>query len=352
MEHKLGIIGYGYMGSWHHRNISERIEGLDVAAVYDIDPARLAVAKEAGLKTYDTLDAFLADDSFDIVLCATPNNVHKELVVAALDAGKHTISEKPAAMSAEELAEMIAASERNGKLFTAHQNRRWDRDYRMVMETLKAGKIGKPYTIESRVHGQRGAVFGWRADKAAGGGMMLDWGVHLIDQMMYMIDEPVVAVDCHMHSVKSEEVDDYFKLMMRFASGLSAQIEVGTYCLHQLPRWYANGDAGSIRIDDWACNGEIVTANPYSPEWKPEIVQTAAGPTRTMAPRPKETLSVEALPNVDAIADWTCYYRNVMAAIEGREELIVKPAQVMRVIKVMEACFESDKIGRGLKTNI
>ena len=49
MEHKLGIIGYGYMGSWHHKNIKERLDGISVAAAYDIDPARRALAEENGL---------------------------------------------------------------------------------------------------------------------------------------------------------------------------------------------------------------------------------------------------------------------------------------------------------------
>lgn len=71
---------------------------------------------------------------------------------------------------------MIAASERNHVLFSVHQNRRWDRDFRIVMEILKRGEIGKPYTIESRVHGQNGVIHGWRAYKVAGGGMLLDWG--------------------------------------------------------------------------------------------------------------------------------------------------------------------------------
>ena len=110
------------------------------------------------------------------------------MAIAALEAGKNVICEKPVALSSEDLAEMIAASEKAGKLFTVHQNRRWDRDFRMIMNTLKAGKIGSPYTIESRVHGQNGVMHGWRAYKVAGGGMLLDWGVHMIDQLLFMLD--------------------------------------------------------------------------------------------------------------------------------------------------------------------
>lgn len=102
MGHKLGIIGYGGMANWHHKN-AVKVDGLEVVAAYDIDPERVKVAEGNGLKGYYTLEEFLKDDSFDMVLVATPNNFHKELAVAAMDAGKNTISEKPVAMSVAEL---------------------------------------------------------------------------------------------------------------------------------------------------------------------------------------------------------------------------------------------------------
>ncbi len=193
MVHKLGIIGYGGMATWHHKN-SERVGNLEVVAAYDIDPIRVNAAREAGLTGYDTLEEFLADKSFDMVLVATPNNFHKEMSVKAMDSGRHVICEKPVAMSCEELSDMIEASKRNNVIFTVHQNRRWDKDYKIVCKAIEDGMLGKPYSIESRVHGQNGVMHGWRAYKVAGGGMLLDWGVHLIDQIMYFIKEPVTEV--------------------------------------------------------------------------------------------------------------------------------------------------------------
>jgi len=349
MSHKVGVIGYGYMGYWHHQN-SSRINGLEFTSAYDINPERLKVAEEKGLKAYTNLDDFLNKGDFDIVLVATPNNFHMEGTIAALNAGKHVVCEKPAALSSQELQKMIDTANNNNLIFTVHQNRRWDKDYKIIRKVIEDGLIGKPYTIESRVHGSRGAVFGWRADKEAGGGMLLDWGVHLIDQIMYMVPEKVVNVFARLHKVKTPDVDDYFKMVMTFESGLNAQIEVGTYCLKPLPRWYVNGDLGSAYINGWDCTGEVLHAKVLD-EWSHEVVQTAAGPTRTMAPRTKEQVEVIPLPEITT--DWADYYNNLLAVLDGKEnELLIKHHEVMRVMKVMEACFESSETGKVIEVNI
>ncbi|MFA7672830.1 MAG: Gfo/Idh/MocA family oxidoreductase [Clostridia bacterium] len=349
MEHKLGIIGYGGMGSWHHRN-SVKVPGLKVTGVFDIDEKRLQAAKEGGLTIYTDVKDFLEKGDFDIVLVSTPNNFHKYYAVMAMDAKKNVVCEKPVALNISELDEMIAASKRNNVLFTVHQNRRWDKDYRIVKKILEDGTIGKPYTIESRVHGQNGVMHGWRAYKVAGGGMLYDWGIHMIDQMLYMVKEPVTEVYCQLFSVKTPEVDDYFKLILRFESGLSAQIEVGTYCLEKMPRWYVNADQGSVIVKDWSCEGKMTKASQIVMEWEPEIVQTVGGPTRTMAPRPKESL--EELPLPEITSEWAEYYMNVLAYLEGREEINVKQSEIRRVMQVVEAGFSSDRLHQSIKCRI
>ncbi len=349
MQHRLGIIGYGGMANWHRVNC-QKIDGLSAKAVYDIDPVQKEKAKADGLIVYDSVDTLLADKDIDIILVATPNNFHKEYTIKALKAGKHVVCEKPVAMSTAELTEMIQVSQETGKLFTVHQNRRWDKDYNIVRKAIEAGLVGKPYTIESRVHGQNGVMHGWRAYKVAGGGMLLDWGVHLIDQILDMVKEPLKEVYCHMHRVKTPECDDYFKLLMRFESGLSVQLEVGTYCLQPMPRWYVYGDGGSMIVEGFNGGGKIVHAKNVELAWEPEIVQTSAGPTRTMAPRPQETL--EDIPLPECEPEWVEFYENVVGVIEGRAELIVKQSEIMRVFKVIEAAFLSDEKGETVRVNL
>ena len=346
MSHKGGIIGFGGMGNWHFEHAPR--EGFEYVAVYDVDPERRAVAAEKGLKAYDTLEAFLADDSIDLVLVSTPNNFHHDMVVAALEAGKNVICEKPVAMNSEELIDMMAVAERTGKVFTVHQNRRWDADLAIVKKAYEEDILGRFFTVESRVHGQNGAMYGWRAFKVAGGGMMLDWGVHLIDQLIWLFGQKVKSVFCTMDSIKTTEVEDYFKLIITLTEGPVLQIETGTYNLIQMPRWYVCGSHGAMEIESFGTPGKVTRSKTEEFEWTPVIIHTAAGPTRTMSPRPKDTLEELELPVV--WPDWAEYYRNVLDVIDGKAgELLVKPSEALYVMKVMEAAFESAKTGKAVE---
>lgn len=233
---RSAIIGYGGMGAWHHESIAKKVPGIEVAAAYDVRQEALDKAAASGLRAYATLEELLEDRTIDLVTIATPNNFHKDLVIRCLESGKHVVCEKPVAMNAAELTEMMAAAERTGRLFSIHQNRRWDKDYRIIKKLVQENTLGKPYFIESRVQGSGGGMHGWRGHKINGGGMLYDWGVHLLDQLMELIDSPVVSVTAHQVSLFSEEIDDNVKLLLRFENGVSALCEMETNCFIQIGR--------------------------------------------------------------------------------------------------------------------
>ena len=348
---RSAIIGYGGMGSWHHDSITEKVPGLQVVGAYDVRPEALEKAASKGLHTYQTLEELLADTSLDLVTVATPNNFHKDLVIRCLESGKNVVCEKPVAMNAAELTEMIAASERTGRLFSVHQNRRWDKDYAIIKKLVQENTLGKPYFIESRVQGSSGGMHGWRGHKINGGGMLYDWGVHLLDQLMDMIDSPVVSVTAQLQSLFSDEIDDNVKLLLQFENGVSALCTMETNCFIPLPRWHMCCEQGTVVVESWSAQGEIVQlAEGGKMEWTDEIVYTEAGPTRTMAPRPVNTTKHSPLPEVHT--DWSDYYNNIVAVLDNRAELIVKPAQVLRVMRVIDLAFESSRQGVGLSCHI
>ena len=107
------VIGYGGMGHFHARQM-RKIDGIELAGVYDIDPAVQQKAAQDGDTVYESREALLSDPQIDLVVVATPNDAHCELVCAALNAGKNVICEKPVAMSMAELDRMIETAKRCG----------------------------------------------------------------------------------------------------------------------------------------------------------------------------------------------------------------------------------------------
>lgn len=344
----LGIVGYGGMGSWHG-NIVKDIDGLTVKGVYDIKPERGELAKERGFLSYHSLEELLSDEEIDIVLVSTPNDLHKPIAIQAMRAGKNVVSEKPVTLSSADLAEMIRVSEETGVLFTVHQNRRWDEDFLTMKKIYDENLLGGVFRIESRVHGSRGIPGDWRQEKEHGGGMVLDWGVHLLDQILMMIPGRLTRVYATLTNVTNTLVDDGFTAELTFECGIQALIEVGTSNFISLPRWYMLGQDGTAVIEDWDLSGRIVRAVGCDEKDITPVI-TAAGLTKTMAPRREDTIHTEKLPIVKS--DIHDFYRNVCAAIKGEEEPKIKLPEVMRVMKLMEAIFSSARTGNAVEFEV
>ena len=348
MKKNLAIVGYGGQGAWHAtRALTSDVVSL--AGIYDIAEKRVNAAREAGIHVYSSLEELVADEKVDIVLCATPNDVHKDIVITALNAKKHVICEKPVALSVGDFDDMVEAAKKNGVFFTVHQNRRWDVDYLAIKSLIDSGEIGEVINIESRVHGSRGIPSDWRCHKPYGGGMILDWGVHLIDQMLKLIPEKITNVYCEVTNITTDEVDDGFNLRLTFESGKRATVEVGTYNFIAMPRFYMQTKSGSAYIEDWQKKCRVARLKAWN-EKEVLPVQTAAGITKTMAPR--DEITIDSYEIERPHSDVHDFYRNYTAAIDGKEEQLIKNCEVRRVLLVMEAAFKSAENLESLKVNI
>ena len=333
----IAFIGFGGMGVWHS-NLLKRMDELELVGVYDIKDDRCELAHSQGIYTYDSMQDLLDDEKVEIVSVIIPNHLHKEVCIQAMRAGKHVVCEKPVALNSQELEEMIAVSRECGVIFTVHQNRRWDEDYRTARHIIENNLLGKTFRIESRVHGSRGIPGDWRNQKQFGGGMVLDWGVHLLDQILQMVDRKLLSVYATLSYVTNENCDDGFTVTLRFADDLTVVVEVGTSNFIGLPRWYILGENGSAQIDNFAVDGKIVMVSDWEKRDAVPVV-TAAGLTKTMAPRTKDTIQEYPLPKRHA--DVREFYRNVVKACHGEEVQLVKHGELLRVMKLMEAVFES-----------
>lgn len=336
---KVAVVGYGGMGSWHVKYI-QKSDVVELAGIYDIKESRRAYAQEKGIYAYESLEAVLADPTVELITVATPNDVHEEIAIAAMNAGKSVISEKPVTLTLESLDRMIAASEANGVRFSVHQNRRWDADYLAIKNIVQTRELGDVISVESRVHGSRGIPGDWRAQKKYGGGMLYDWGIHLIDQMLTIFGFQPKYLTCICDYITNSECDDGFRLDLYFDHGVRATVEVGTYNFINMPRFYLRAKEGSAMIQGWTTPAEVVKCD-YWQETNVTPVQTAAGLTKTMAPRDNyttDTYKIE-LPASD-VHD---YYRNFVRAIRGQEEQLVKHDEMRMDLKVILAAFASAK---------
>ncbi|MBD3689728.1 Gfo/Idh/MocA family oxidoreductase [Nanchangia anserum] len=348
MTHTFAIVGYGTQGVYHWKNL-QQIDGAEVKGIYDIDPRANDDAEADGLHVYESFQEILDDSAVDFVFICTPNDSHHDYAVEAMKAGKDVLCEKPAMMTSAEMEDVDEVSRETGKLFMVHQNRRWDPDYQVIKKICDEELIGPATYLEQRIHGSRGIPGDWRQLPEQGGGMILDWGVHTVDRLLMMVDSPVVDVYGVRSFVAGHDVDDGFQAYFRFANGFRALVDVSTNAYITLPKFYLQSATGCAIIEDWEMNGRIIR-HTGAEEDDATPIQAGVGLTKTMAPRIMDyakmastTPPVEELPLPEVDSDVMDFYRNALAAAEGREEPAITNASVIRCLKILEAVIRSDE---------
>jgi predicted dehydrogenase len=253
-------------------------------------------------------------------------------------------------MNPDEVRKMIAASEKAGKFFTIHQSRRFDPDFRIVKKAIEAGYIGKPYLIESRIESENGngCMYNWRGMLDHGGGMLPDWGVHILDQMLWFMGKAPVSVYAKVVNLYSEEVDDYSKIILTYEDGTIVQTEVTTYGPVARPRWNIYGDKGAgvmQGMGDGFIKIRRMKQDSFDSHMAPAYRDNEA------YDRPQRLHHIQEFEefNVDGEgtnSDWGSIYKNLKNVLDGKEELFVKPEQVLLCMRVIEAAFISAKENR------
>lgn len=340
-EIKIAIVGYGGMGEYHERDLIKNNPYVNVSGVYDIDIDKINQAKSKGIKVYDNYEDLLYDKEIEAVLIATPNDSHKELAIKALQNQKHVICEKPVTIYSQDFVDIIEVAKENDRVFMVHQNRRWDADYLIIRDLYKTKQIGDLFQIESRVHGANGIPGDWRHLEVHGGGMLLDWGVHILDQILFMLDSPVKSVYSDLSYVLGDDVDDGFITYIKFENGIKAILEVGTSNFIKLPRWYVKGLKGSGVIYDWDLSGELVIQNEEAEKVALKPIKAGEGFTKTMAPPSEESTIKLELPKPEL--EYEPFYTNFFNVVRNGDEPVVKNDEVYKVMKLIEDIFKSAK---------
>jgi scyllo-inositol 2-dehydrogenase (NADP+) len=334
---KAAIVGYGYAGRVFHSQLVRAAQGLELYAVSTRDPGRRQqAAEDLGVKTFPSLDELLKDDEVQLVVIATPHDTHKELAIRCLEAGKHVVTDKIMCLSTTEADSMMEAARRNGRMLSVFHNRRWDGGYLTLKAAIADGLLGDLWVVESRVVGWgRPRPDRWRSQRRHGGGSLRDWGAHLTDQALQLIDSPVVSVCCDLlYTAPQVDVETSARFCLTFDNGVRYISETGSISALPRPRWYVRGSKGAFRKfgldpqENALRRGEIVSGLPLPADERAEIkVETETG----MATR-----VLEAIPGT-----WPAYYQNIADHLLRDAELIVKPEQIRRAVAVIETAAES-----------
>ncbi len=234
-----------------------RTPGVELVAACDPEPARHKEVRQIkkNLHLYRDYREMLAREELDVISVASPNRFHAEHAVAALEHGAHVLLEKPAALSMREIAAIRKALAKSGRQLIVGFSQRFSRGNRKLNALVRGGVIGEPYMIRIRF-AHSGPYPGWAKDPwfyspvKAGGGALLDMGIHAIDQAQWHIG-PVRSVQAHTATLRKKiKVEDNAVLLLEFAGGKAlGYIEVGWTSPSGFNGIEVMGDEGCIITD-------------------------------------------------------------------------------------------------------
>jgi scyllo-inositol 2-dehydrogenase (NADP+) len=333
----VGIVGYGNAGRRFHRYLIGLEPGLEIRAIVARSEERQAQARqdEPQAAVYDSLEELLADKRVDLAVVATPHSSHAGICAAALGAGRNVVVDKVMCLTVEQADRIIAARDRSGRLFSVFQNRRWDGDYLTVRQVIESGKLGEVFLIQSAI-GSFYAPKRWRADRAHEGGILFDWGSHLVDQALQIDSSGVETVFCS--SVDRDEPDvrteAYAQLHLCFRSGRIALIERTNTGAIEAPRFRLLGRRGAFQKcgrdpqEQAMFAGDIRSARDPEHLWGALRYRDDAG-----------QIVEQRVPTLPG--DWPAYYRNILAALRGQAPLAVTAEQCREQVRILEASVVS-----------
>lgn len=337
------VVGYGFAGRcFHSYLVGLAAPALRLKGVVSSRPqARADITDHLGVLAWEHFDEVLADDEVELIVLATPNDVHAAQAIAALEAGKHVVMDKPMSLDGTEADAMMAAAEASGRLLTVFQNRRWDGDYLTLKQLLADGQLGE-LIYAQLAWGQYGAPRSWRGEAHRGGGKFIDLGAHMIDQALQLVPAPLQRVYARFSDAGlASDVEDHAHCVLSFTNGAEVHIVTSSLARVAMPRWYVLGTDGAF------------VKNGVDPQERAMIagdIDAASEPDRGNWPRLHRELAGRSSETVfDAVPGrWRSFYENVGAAIRGQADLAVTPQSARQVMGVLDAARESVRSGQAI----
>ncbi|MBI4977485.1 MAG: Gfo/Idh/MocA family oxidoreductase [Spirochaetes bacterium] len=329
---KVGVIGYGgafNMGRGHLNEMKKA--GMTPVAVAEIDETRLAEARKdfPGIETYNSVAKMLSTSNVDIITIITPHNTHAKLALQCLKAGKSVVCEKPFAITTAECDAMIAEAKKKNLLLTTYHNRHWDGCVMQGLKTIKSGAIGDIVRIEAHMGKWGKPRDWWRSSKTISGGIMYDWGVHILEYSLQILNDDIKEVTGFAKygfwgpkiTWKKDANEDEGYAVVRFAKG-----EWLTIALTAID---SNPKRGMIEITGTK-GSYIMDHNTW------EVIKS------------NDDGSVTISKGNNPPSEWWRYYQNVADHLVKGTKLVITAEWARRPIHILDLADKSAKAGKAL----
>ena len=330
---KVGAIGYGgafNMGRAHLSAMKDA--GMTPVAVCDVDASRLEVASNdfPSIETYTSVAQMLKKSDVNLLAIITPHNTHAKLAVRCLNAGKHVVCEKPLAITTAECDKMIAAAKKNKVVISTYHNRHWDGCIIQAVKMVKKQRVvGDVVRVQVRMGGYGKPGSWWRASKSISGGILYDWGVHVLEYTLQLIDADIAEVTGYTKTGfwadkspwKDDTNEDEAHLSVRYTNGTWSSLTMSS--IDMAPKagmLEVTGTKGTFIMDfsGWTLiqrkNGNVVTTK-----------------------------------GKNAAGEYWRFYKNIADHLTKGTKLLITPEWARRPIHIIDLAGKSAKLGKSLK---
>src|SRR5215212_7809556 len=352
---RFALVGAGVIGTHHGRVISELDDRIELVAVVDIQLERAKqLAAEHGSTSFSSLRDALSEVQIDAVSICSPTGRHGEGAIAALQAGKHVIIEKPAEVTVAKTDEIIAAQRQAGKLVAVISQHRFDPATEVTVEAIRRGELGRLTTGIASVDWWRGQGYydsgDWRGTWALdGGGALMNQGVHTVDLLLATMGRPV-EVFAYTGTLAHQriEVEDAAVGVVRFESGALGVLHATTAAYPGLSaRLQVHGDRGSIVIDN-----DFLTFIHTTPQGSEAEDKSYGSASDSINQVDDYTAAQEAGATTGSNPGGLSplahrrQYENFLAALAGEEPLRVDLETNRQSVAVITGVYESARTGK------
>ena len=325
MTVRVGVIGLGVMGR-HHTRILHDMDGVELLGVADANPTALSrTTRGRDIRGYTDFTQMLAQQSLDLVVIAVPTSLHREVAVAAMQAGVDVLIEKPIASSCAEALELIATAKAHSRRIAVGHIERFNPAVVALQKRLAAGELGRPF----RLHARRMGPFPERIRDV---GVVIDLATHDIDISRYLLRcEPRRIMAETAQRIHTDH-EDMLSTLMRFEDNTLVQLDVNWLTPTKIREISVTGERGMFHVNYLTQELLLFENNDAEVTSLDPIVGVTEGRMVRFKIEPKEPLRAEL--------------ENVVGAIEAGRDPLVGPHDAYAALEIAEAIVTAGRTGQ------